>query len=114
MFNAVADTFEWILRVNGMQKIDHYLDDFALIGSPESDECAKDLATLQSVAEAHGISLATDKTVGPATRIVFLGIEVNTCTEAATLQLPQEKLAKLGQLLQEWVGKKSARKRTFK
>ena len=109
VFNAVADAFEWIVRAKGVQRIDHYLDDFALVGPPESDECAKDLATLQAVAKMHGISLAADKMVGPATRIVFLGIEIDT--EAATLRLPQEKLAKLQQLLQVWAGKKSARRR---
>ena len=109
VFNVVADTLEWMMRVSGVQKIDHYLDDFATYGAPYSEECAENLAALQSVAEGHGISLARDKTVGPSTRMVFLGIEIDTV--AGTLRLPSDKLAKLQRMLQEWAGKKSARKR---
>ena len=102
VFNVVADTLEWMMRVSGVQKIDHYLDDFVTYGAPNSEECAKNLAALQSVAEGHGISLARDKTVGLSTRMVFLGIEIDTV--AGMLRLPSDKLAKLQHMLQVILG----------
>lgn len=111
VFNTVADVFEWMVRENGVRNIDHYLDDFATFGAPHSNECAENLGILQAVAEEHGIQLAADKTVGPTTKMVFLGIEVDTVE--GTLRLPEAKLTKLRRLLQEWAGRKSARKRDF-
>ena len=64
---------------------------------------------LQSAAEGHGTLLAGDKTVGLSIRMVFLGIEIDT--KAGMLRLPSDKLAKLQCMLQEWAGKKLARKR---
>lgn len=57
VFNVVADTLEWMMRASGVQKINHYLDDFATYGAPNSEECAVNLAALQSVSESHGTSL---------------------------------------------------------
>ena len=34
IFNALADTLEWILKREGVSCIFHYLDDFLIIGMP--------------------------------------------------------------------------------
>ena len=39
MFNAVADALQWLLEVNGVRAVLHYLDDFLVLGSPSSQEC---------------------------------------------------------------------------
>lgn len=41
IFNAVADAVEWILKEAGVSVVFHYLDDFLLIGVPNSAECAR-------------------------------------------------------------------------
>ena len=54
----------------------HYLDDFAVLGSPNSAERAEALNTLQKVAGELGIPLAEDKQDGPTSKIVFLHITI--------------------------------------
>ena len=36
MFNAVADALEWCIKQEGVEFIFHYLDDFAVVGPPNS------------------------------------------------------------------------------
>jgi len=40
IFNSVADAVEWCVSREGVDYIFHYLDDFAVVGSPDSDTCA--------------------------------------------------------------------------
>ena len=87
----------------------HYLDDFAVIGSPDSDECAEALTTLRGVCKALGVPLAEHKTEGPATRITYLGIEIDT--QVGQLSLPAERLEWLQSLLTSWRGQKVCSKK---
>lgn len=104
VFNAVADAFEWLIRSAGVERVTHYLDDFAVCGPPGSEECAMNLRTVQAVAEMHGIILAPEKTLGPSSSLVFLGIEIDTIR--GILRLPEAKLTKLRQMLVAWSGRK--------
>ena len=90
LFNAVADTLEWICRRRGIQHMLHYLDDFFLIGAPHSPECIKSMNILRSVFEELGVPIAEHKTVGPS-MIVFLGISIDA--ESQMLCLPDDKLS---------------------
>ncbi len=49
------------------------------------------------------------KTEGPATKLVFLGIELDSVT--MTISLPRKKLERLRAMIQEWESKKSCTKR---
>ena len=109
IFNAVADAAEWIVRAEGAQEILHYLDDFLLIGPPRSDSCATSLTKLLSVFDRLGIPIAEDKLEGPATCLVFLGIELDTLQ--MSLRLPIEKLQELRQLVQTWLGRRFCSKK---
>ena len=100
IFNAIADALEWCLKAQGVAHMHHYLDDSAIVGSPDSDECTKALAALQSICTGLGVPLAKHKTEGPATRITFLGIAIDT--KAGQLSLPAEKLEQLQSLLVNW------------
>ena len=46
IFNALADAVEWILRQEGIEVVLHYLDDFLLVGAPNSPECERALSIL--------------------------------------------------------------------
>ena len=61
-----------------MAYVFHHLDDFAILGSPNSMECAEALNTLQKVAGELGIPLAEDKQDGSTSKIVFLAITIDT------------------------------------
>ena len=38
-FSIIADALEWIAKHLGVEFLWHYLDDFIIVGHPESDEC---------------------------------------------------------------------------
>ena len=80
IFNAIAEALEWILRSRGVRHVIHYLDDFLLLGHPNSDECAIALRTTLATCRELGVPLAADKVEGPAPLLTFLGIELNTMT----------------------------------
>ena len=87
----------------------YYLDDFLFVGPPQSNmvNCSLDIA-LRTVQEL-GFPSAPHKTVRSTTRLVFLGIVIDS--EAGTLSLPQEKLDKLRESLSAWGDRKAAPKR---
>ena len=97
IFNALAEALEWILKSRGVHHVIHYLDDFLLLGHPNSDECAMALRTTLATCRELGVPLAEDKVEGPAPLLTFQGIELNTMT--MSLGLPQDKLASLRDLL---------------
>ena len=88
ILNAVADALEWCVAREEVQEIYHYLDDFATIGPPNSDQCSWNLHTLQTVCNDLGVPLADEKQAGPATTIEFLGIIIDTIQQE--LRLPEE------------------------
>ena len=107
IFTAVADAMEWCVHKAGVKYIYHYLDDFAVLGSPDSEGCHRHLLCLQSVAADLGVPLAPDKQDGPTTVIVFLGIIIDTtCQE---LRLPEDKLRRLLETVMEWNDQKYVR-----
>ena len=97
IFNALADALLWIFGTYGIKGI-HYLDDFLLFGAPDTLECSQALTKALAICARLGVPVAEQKTVGPTSVLVFLGIELDT--SARTLQLPQEKLSRLqGEIL---------------
>ena len=105
IFNAYADALEWILKDHGCRYIIHYLDDFLVIGPPNSLECQTGLNTMLSICKSLGVPLADEKIEGPSTCLSFLGIELDSTTMQA--RLPQDKLTRLRQELATWQVKKS-------
>ena len=105
IFNAISDTLEWILQHQGVEFYEHYLDDFIILGRPDSPECQQALASPNSVCDQLGVPLAAHKKEGPATCLTFLGIKIDT--HACELRLPQYKLDRLGNLLSQWSKKKA-------
>ena len=106
IFNAVADALEWCIWRRGVQHIFHYLDDFIVIGPPNSAVCAEALAILDHTCSQLGVPTADHKRDGPTSCLTFLGIEVDTA--AGQLRLLQDKLLRLQTLLAEWGVGKSA------
>ena len=52
----------------------HYLDDFLVLGAPDTNECEIAVQQLLDVFSRLGLPVATDKLEGPTTRLVFLGL----------------------------------------
>lgn len=109
LFNAVADAIQWMAIQNGVDRLYHYLDDFICVGPPSSDTCGKDLETVRATCEDLGVPIAEEKSVGPSTILTFLGIELDT--RIMQLRLPPEKLDRLVEMVEQWWGRKAAKKR---
>ena len=88
IFNTLAEALEWILKSRGMHYVIHYLDDFLLLGRPNSDECAMGLRTTLATCRELGVPLAEDKVEGPVPFLTFQGIELNPM--AMSLRLPED------------------------
>ena len=86
LFNAIADTLEWIARHLGVEFLWHYLDDFITIGRPDSEECHLYLQALCEVCRRLGVPLASEKVESPSTCLSFLGIVIDSIT--LELRLP--------------------------
>ena len=92
IFSALADALQWVFEQHGL-KVLHYLDDFLILGVPDTTEGQRALRRALDICARLGIPIASHKTEGPVLIIVFLGIELDT--KALTVRLPDEKLARL-------------------
>ena len=109
IFNALADALEWITLSRGATFLKHFLDDFITAGPAHTQECKQNLDLLVNTCEILGFPLAADKQEGPATCLVFLGIEVDTTS--FELRLPAHKLSRLKATLHKWSHLKTCRKK---
>ena len=109
IFNALADALNWHLHQSGVEVARHYLDDFIVIGPPNSSQCQDALTILERECAELGVPIAAHKQEGPATCIVFLGIEIDTLK--GELRLPREKLQRVVTLLRDWGDRKACARR---
>ena len=112
IFSALADALAWMMASRGVSFVDHYIDDFITAGRPTSTECHNNLQIMLETCGSTGTPVEPDKTEGPSTVLVFLGIEIDTV--AMQLRLPQEKLIRIKELLWQWRGKKGCRRKELK
>ena len=105
--SAVVEALEWILSQRGVQGVLHYLDDFLLLGAPDSLECTHGLATTIAICEELGVPLAEENIEGPVTSLTFLGICL--CSNPLQVPLPQEKHDTLQSMLQQIIGARCVR-----
>ena len=92
----------------GVRKAIHYLDDFLIIGESYTD-CHNQLEHALATCNNLGIPVSLSKLEGPATKITFLCINIDTIQ--GELSLPQEKLMRILQLLTRRTHRKTCRKR---
>jgi len=71
IFTALADAVEWCTAKEGVEFVYHYLDDFVVLGLPESEQCGQNLGNLQAVCRDLGVPLAPEKQAGPTTTSVI-------------------------------------------
>ena len=93
-----------------MNGVCQYLDDFLVIGAPNSDQCMRQLQTLLAVFDYLNIPVAMEKLEGPTMILTFLGIELDT--QALTL-LPADKLTELKGMIISWTHRKACTKRNL-
>ena len=109
IFSAVADALQWSFQQGGVSWVAHYLDDFVTVGAPDSLECQSNLDRMLLACRRLGVPVAQEKCAGPATRMVFLGFELDSLE--MIIRLPEEKLGRTMQLIKEWGSRKACKKR---
>ena len=109
IFNAIADFIAWVLTCEGIPYQLHYLDDFLLLGAPNSQQAKEALTLALQTLTRLGIPVASHKTEGPATALIFLGILVDSYN--FELRLPADKLARLQELIRQWAPRRSCIRR---
>ena len=76
VFNTISDGLQWIMSNIGVGPSWHYLRNFRIVGLPQS--CRELLQLAAAVCQELGVPLASDKLVGPATKLQFLGVTLDT------------------------------------
>ena len=106
IFTALADAAEWIARQRGVEFVIHYLDDFLIVTSADTNQGEHALRILLETFECLGLPVAWDKLEGPSTCLTFLGFELDT--RRMETRLPSHKLEVTRREVQQWIGRKSA------
>ena len=105
LFEKFATFVHWVVASKSvLETLDHYLDDFFFAGESFSQNCAKLMETFVEVCKELGVPLAEDKTIGPTTQIMFLGMEIDTFL--MVVRIPQDKLERLKLMLLSIISKK--------
>ena len=66
LFDNFTCALEFIMKVNGVKEVIHYLDDYFTVGPPDSSICAFNLHTMRSVCEQVGFKVQHKKVLVPA------------------------------------------------
>jgi hypothetical protein len=91
----------------GVDVVIHYVDDFLfVVEGPNKDRANILLANALALCKKLGVPMADEKTEGPCTCLVFLGILLDTVKMEASLA--PDRLSALRQLTTIWNGKQSA------
>ena len=109
IFNDFADLVCWICQNKyNLRSLVHYSDDFFLVCGQSLILAKQMLNTLCQAFEDMGIPLAPEKIVGPATRIPYLGIGIDSVE--MMMYITQEKYEELVVILPNWRLRRSCTK----
>jgi hypothetical protein len=110
IFNDLSQAVLSIMRDKGYHNIVCYCDDFMIV-SESFNECQRVMQELMLVLRSLGFSINYSKVLGPAQKLHFLGIELNTID--MTLALPREKLEEIHLCLLRLINRPKVTKRTL-
>ena len=106
LFNQISDALEWILTHNyGLYHVIHILDDFFIAQLTKID-CLGSFTTHFKVFMSLQVPTITSKTMVPLQIVEFMGTVLGTNHIKA--RLPEDKLAKIRQLLDSFTNYRSA------
>ena len=112
IFERFSSGLEWILKNKmGITSLVKILDDFLFVESSDAT-CRKNLYTFIALCEFLGVPIAHDKTAGPSTDLVFLGIKLDSALMVASL--PEDKLTRYSNDITSVLNSKSVNLNTMK
>ena len=106
LFQAFSDTIAYLVKWRARQNKDvvNYLDDFLFIALLKL-ACRMQLNIFTDLCTEINLPISVEKTQFPTTRLVFLGLLINTVRQM--IFLPKEKIAKGIQIVEDILTKKS-------
>jgi hypothetical protein len=100
LWERYATALEWIIRTAyHVVNLTHYVDD-SFLANASLTGCVRDLAQAKSAMAALGVPDAPDKTEGPTTRMVYLGICIDSTT--LTVSLDAQRVETILLLVSNW------------
>ena len=108
LFNEYADALQYTIKTNKVQDLLHYLDYNFTVGPPHSPVCTNNIETKIATCEELGFTVNTKKVKKPATTTNLLGVDINSVTMEARVDLAC--LSKTIPLLEDIMGHWSATK----
>ena len=103
LFEKFSSFIEWAAkRETNTETICHFADDFLIVGSDNESEgasCFQQVKTFEKVCAKLGVPLAADKAEGPVTKIVYLGLEIDSIQQL--ISIPNEKLLAIRQKVEK-------------
>ena len=106
IFQRLSDAVRYIMKQEGHQ-IWNYIDDFLCVALPSKIQHS--FARLQDLLQELGLTISQKKLVAPSTKVVCLGILVNT--EDCSVSIPGEKLTSIKQMCVQWSKKLTCTKK---
>ena len=105
LFEKFATFLHWLIVFkSNVPTIDHYLDDFIFAGKKGSGDCEKLVSTFESSCNELGVPIAEEKSVGPTTVLIFLGMEIDS--NEMIVRIPLQKIEELKEMLIQMAKKK--------
>ena len=108
IFHRITQAVKRIMQERFGTKLVVFLDDFLII-SPSKEDCNIHMSRLISLLRSLGFSINWSKVCPPSTKMVFLGIEIDSCT--MQLKLPADKVQEYCAYLVSFLQKTCASKR---
>jgi hypothetical protein len=108
IFHRLSQAIKRMMARRGFHKIVAFQDDFLLVGD-SYHECLRAYTELGELLQSLGFVLNEKKLVRPTTKLVFLGIQIDTIE--LELSLPDEKLLSIKNCVSEILQKKRVTKR---
>ncbi|XP_045194970.2 uncharacterized protein LOC123550604 [Mercenaria mercenaria] len=79
LFEKFSTFLNWLVcATTRIDTVDHMLDDFIFAGSKGSNDCHTLVSAFTGLCNTLGVPIADDKSVGPTTIMLFLGLEIDT------------------------------------
>ena len=100
IFQRISDVVRFGMRRRGYDVI-NYMDDFIGLGVPSVARASFD--ALRILLRQLGLDVSQKKLIAPSTKAVCLGVEIDTVNH--TISIPQEKLTKIHDMVNEWTSK---------
>lgn len=105
IWETFAKFLEFMVRQKAnSQNLIHYLDDFLGGGKGGSDECFKLMDIFRKCMQQLSVPLSEEKTEGPCTVLVFLGLEIDS--DEMVIRIPLPKVEEILLRIQEFLARK--------